>query len=186
MDQHLFVGELVRLTGYQPETDADLFARSSLDSEYWNIANSSFSHPMTARKVKEEIEKEEVNPLEFDFAIRTLTDNVMIGGIELENIEWTHGEAWVGIGICDRNYWGKGYGTDAMDIMLRFAFKELNLHRMSLSVFDINLRAIRSYEKSGFTREGIERKYLLKGGERMDILYMGILAEEWERKTAAL
>jgi RimJ/RimL family protein N-acetyltransferase len=87
----------------------------------------------------------------------------------------------MGISLGDREYWGKGYGSDAMRLLLRYAFHELNLHRVSLNVFEYNPRAIRSYEKVGFVHEGRMRKFLNREGKRWDILYMGITRQEWER-----
>jgi RimJ/RimL family protein N-acetyltransferase len=66
-----------------------------------------------------------------------------------------------------------------MKIVLRYAFAELNLHRVSLGVFEYNPRAIRSYEKAGFQHEGRARKHLNHEGQRWDIFFMGILREEW-------
>ena len=113
------------------------------------------------------------------FGIRTLGDDCLIGTIDLDGIQWNHSEAFVGIGLGERSFWGKGYGTDAMRIMLRYVFTELNLHRQTLTVFDYNPRAIRSYEKAGFIREGCIRSFLNRDGKRWDMLFMGILKEEW-------
>ena len=85
----------------------------------------------------------------------------------------------MGIGIGERQDWNNGYGTDAMQVILRYAFMELNLRRVTLNVFEYNPRAIRSYEKAGFRHEGRIRQYLNRDGQRWDILYMGILREEW-------
>lgn len=89
----------------------------------------------------------------------------------------------MGIGIGEREYWSKGYGTDAMNVILRFAFDELNLYRISLNVFEYNQRAIRSYEKVGFVVEGREREFLRRGGRRWDMIFMGLLREEWAQKN---
>jgi RimJ/RimL family protein N-acetyltransferase len=97
-------------------------------------------------------------------------------------VQWTHGDTFVGIGIGEPDYRGKGYGTDAMRVILRFAFMELNLHRVSLDVFEYNPRAIRSYEKAGFVIEGRKRRVVNRDGRRWDDIYMGILREEWERQ----
>ena len=69
-------------------------------------------------------------------------------------------------------------------LILRYAFLELNLQRVSLDVFDYNQRAIRSYEKAGFTLEGRQRGVLLREGKRWDLVYMGILREEWLAQTS--
>jgi RimJ/RimL family protein N-acetyltransferase len=66
-----------------------------------------------------------------------------------------------------------------MQVILRYAFQELNLRRVSLDTFEYNPRAIRSYEKAGFVHEGRVRKFLLREGRRWDMLFMGILREEW-------
>ncbi len=68
-----------------------------------------------------------------------------------------------------------------MRALLRFAFTEVNLHRVSLAVFGYNPRALRSYEKVGFTVEGRVRQYLHRDGQWWDMVFMGILKDEWER-----
>jgi len=69
-----------------------------------------------------------------------------------------------------------------MRILLRYAFEELNLHRLSLSVFEYNSRAIRSYEKAGFVIEGRARQFLNRDGLRYDMIFMGILRDEWKER----
>ena len=113
------------------------------------------------------------------FAIRTLDGDRIIGEIGLDGVRWTHGDCFVGIGLGEREFWGKGYGTDAMKIILRYAFSELNLQRVTLNVFEYNQRGVRSYEKAGFVHEGREREVLLREGRRWDVHYMGILREDW-------
>ncbi len=70
-----------------------------------------------------------------------------------------------------------------MGIILRYAFTELNLWRVSLDVFEYNPRAVRSYEKVGFIHEGCVRQYLNRAGRRWDLIFMGITREEWLQKT---
>jgi RimJ/RimL family protein N-acetyltransferase len=81
--------------------------------------------------------------------------------------------------IGERDYWGKGYGTDALRVLLRYAFDELNLHRVSLSVLEGNERAMRSYQKCGFRYEGRQRQVWAYDGRRWDEIYMGLLRDEW-------
>ena len=180
----LLQGELVRLVAASAEKDAELLARWSRDSEYARQLDSDPARLQSVKHAKEDIQKwmENESPENFGFMIRTLADDRLIGFIGLDGIRWTHGDTFVGIGIGDPEYRGNGYGTDAMRVILHYAFTELNLHRVSLDVFEYNPRAIRSYEKAGFVVEGRQRQALNRDGRRWDVIYMGILREEWERQ----
>ena len=99
----------------------------------------------------------------------------LIGFVGLWVVNWASAEAMVGIGLGDRNYWGRGYGTDAMRLVVNYGFAELNLARVSLEAFAYNTRAIRSYEKAGFSQEGRQRERMRRDGQRLDVVRMGIL-----------
>ncbi len=178
-------GSLVRLCAINSATDAEAFSQWSRDSEYMRLSDASPTQMRNSKQVTQFLEKEleGETPTQYAFSIRTLDDSRLIGEIDLSGINWASGETIVGIGIGDRNDWGKGYGTDAMRIILRFAFDELNLHRVFLNTFEYNPRAIRSYEKCGFKIEGRQRSVLNREGKRWDVIYMGILREEWEKQT---
>ncbi len=185
MNQHLLDGHLVQLTAANSEKDTEIWATWSRDSEYARLLDTDPAMPQTLKQTKDGIQKwmESNRPDNFSFAIRTLADKRLVGLIGLWGMRWNQGDTWVGIGIGNRNDWGKGYGTDAMRIILRYAFTELNLHRVSLGVFEYNPRAIRSYEKAGFTLEGRERQCLNRDGKRYDVFNMGILRADWEKLT---
>jgi RimJ/RimL family protein N-acetyltransferase len=72
-----------------------------------------------------------------------------------------------------------------LELIERYAFEELNLHRLSLGVFAYNPRARRAYEKAGFVVEGRERGAILRDGQRADVIIMGILREEWRARVWA-
>lgn len=116
----------------------------------------------------------------FLFAIRLLDSDELIGYAELDGIMWAHQVSGVSIAIGDPKNWGKGYGYEAMQLVLRFAFDELNLHRVVLTVFSYNERAIALYEKLGFQREGVHREHLQRDGKRYDMYLYGLLHREWE------
>ena len=185
MNSDLFCGELVRLTVEDPRVLAEAFSRWDRDSEYMRLLDSFPALQWSTKKVQEWVEKDQdqLRPDLFMFGIRTRSEDRLIGGISLDGVKWAHGESFLGIGLGDRACWGNGYGTDAIRVILRYAFTELNLVRVSLDVFEYNPRAIRCYEKAGFVHEGRLRKFLDREGERWDMIFMGILREEWE-KTA--
>lgn len=183
METDLFRGQLVRLGSENPEVWAEAFSRWAQDAEYMRLLDSEPARLRSAKTIKDWLEKE-MEKREWSaylFSIRTLNEDRLIGFVDLNGIQWHHGDAWVGIGIGEREYWGKGYGTDAMRLILRYAFSELNLYRVSLGVFEYNPRAVRSYQKAGFKIEGRVRQALLRDGRRWDWIVMGILKEEWER-----
>ena len=188
METSLFQGKLVRLGMDNPDILAKAFARWGCDSEYHRLLDGGAARMFSAKIIQSWIEKdfEKDEGPEFFFAIHTLENDRLIGFISLFGIDWNHGNTWVGIGLGERECWGKGYGTEAMKLVLRYAFSELNLHRVTLGVFEYNPRAIRSYEKAGFNHEGRVRKELHKDGVRWDVLEMGILREGWEKMQSQM
>ncbi len=113
------------------------------------------------------------------FGVRPLDSNQLLGFIELNDILWPHGHSWVSIAIGDAANQNQGYGSEALGLALQFAFQELNLHRVQLTVFSYNHRAIGLYEKLGFQREGIFREHLQRDGTRFDMYLYGLLRPEW-------
>ncbi|MHB0914001.1 MAG: GNAT family N-acetyltransferase [Armatimonadota bacterium] len=108
----------------------------------------------------------------------TTQDGELIGETSLTGINPRTGGAKFAIAIGNKDYWGKGYGTDATRTLMRYAFEQLNLHRITLYVHDFNGRAIRAYEKCGFKKEGRLREAEYMDGEYSDVLIMGLLRDE--------
>ena len=185
MNTSLLAGRLVRLGAREPDEVGRAFARWERDSEYHRLLDNDPNHLWSVRQYQtwQRAEQENESLDQFTFAIITLADNRLVGFIGMGGFQWSHGEAWVGIGLGERDDWGKGYGTDAMQVILLYAFRELNLFRVTLGVFSYNPRAIRSYEKAGFTVEGRVRQIVARDGQRSDEIVMGILRSEWETQT---
>jgi len=184
----LLRGQLVRLTSEEPDIEAKQHARWQRDTEFHRLADSDPADMFSEKKIKEWIEKnieDGFKPERYFFSLRTLTDDKVIGFLSM----WygaIHREVWVGVGIGDREYWGKGYGTDAMKLCLQYAFMELGAERVSLGLHAYNARALRAYEKAGFQLEGRTRGDMLREGERTDSLWMGALRADWlERQREA-
>lgn len=178
----IYRGSLVRLSAADPEELGKTHPQWARDTELMRLFGSGPARVHSARAGIEYYEKivKDAPPSHFYFSIRLLAGDRLLGETDLEVTHWAARDAFVGIGIYNRADWGKGYGTDAMKIMLRYAFTELNLRRVTLSVFGYNPRAVRSYEKAGFRHEGRLRGALLKDGKRWDMLYMGIIFDEWK------
>ena len=119
---------------------------------------------------------------EYIFAIRPSAAPELIGFAKIKEILWTHQVGTVGIGIGEGTNRGRGYGREAMGLVTRFAFDELNLRRLSLVVFSYNTPAIALYESLGWVREGTYREYLLRDDQTHDMYLYGLLAREWRER----
>lgn len=113
------------------------------------------------------------------FAIET--DGKLIGQCALFNFDHVAHTCELGIAIGDKDYWGHGYGRDAINLLLYYAFYLQNVRKVWLKVLGKNERAQRAYTASGFAMEGRLRAQVWSNGEYDDLVYMGILRVEWER-----
>jgi RimJ/RimL family protein N-acetyltransferase len=177
----LFRGELVRFAMEEPEARAKAELYWQRDSEFRRLADSDPVFLVSEKKIKEWIEKQVEDgfkPERYSFAVRTIAEDRLIGFLSLW-VDLIHREAFVGLGIGEREFWSRGYGTDMMKLCQQYVFTELGMERLSLGLFEYNPRALRSYEKSGFRLEGRTRKDAQRDGKRYDSLWMGILRDEW-------
>ncbi len=127
--------------------------------------------------------------LEGEFERRTKEENVawfaidvdgeFIGSCGLHAFEATHRTCTLGIVIGDPQYQGRGYGREAIGLLLDYAFRLRNVQKVWLTTGGNNERAIRCYRACGFDEEGRLRRHEWSGGEYLDLVYMGILREEW-------
>jgi len=115
-------------------------------------------------------------------AIHIRDTDRLIGTCAFSQLDGDNGSTLFHITIGEPDAWGKGYGTETTQLMLDHAFTRLALHRVALTVFEYNSRAIRSYEKSGFTIEGRARQAIFRDGRFWDEIHMSILLEEWEAR----
>lgn len=106
----------------------------------------------------------------------------LIGNCGMFGIDKRVRSAEVGIMIGEKEYWNQGYGTEAMQLLLKHGFDTLNLNRIFLRVYETNPRAIRSYEKAGYVHEGRQRQSQYIDGEYVDDFIMSVLRDEWQQK----
>ena len=171
-------GDRVRLTAIREE-DIATIGDWYQDSYFLRLYDSAPAYPKTEKQLKERVQESQEDDRTFIFAIRTRQEGEIIGLLELDGISWIHGNSFISIGIGDDAHRGHGYGKEAMELALRFAFDELNLYRLSLTVFAYNESAVALYEKLGFQHEGTFRKHLRRDGRRYDMYLYGILRDEW-------
>ncbi|GED58698.1 GNAT family protein [Brevibacillus formosus] len=106
----------------------------------------------------------------------------VIGDVQIGDIDSKNRSAFIRISIDQNAYQGKGYGSEALLLMLDYGFGILNLHRIELNVFAFNERAIHTYEKLGFQREGVQRQALYYNHAYHDSILMSMLADEYRAK----
>ncbi len=179
----LLRGRKTRLTALVA-ADLAVIARWYQDANFMRLLDATPAYPKTEAALNRDwLEEMQKAKDAFLFGVRLLEDDALVGFIELDGILWTHQNAWLGIGL-DPAHWEQGYGQDALRLALGFAFRELNLHRVQLTVFDYNQRAIAVYEKLGFRREGVFREFLQRDGEHHDMVLYGLLRREWQQEPS--
>ncbi|MBN1660527.1 MAG: GNAT family N-acetyltransferase [Anaerolineae bacterium] len=178
MAHDLFRSSRVRLAGLRKEEAADMVAWSE-DGLYLRLQDTNLARPQTAEQIAADLDKLADDAHNLVFGIRTVEDDVLIGTVGFFDIEWSNGVAWLGMGIGARDYWDRGLGSEALGLALRYAFQEMNLHRVTLTVLGYNMRAIRLYQKFGFQHEGTFREFGQRDGKRYDMLLYGLLRREW-------
>lgn len=180
----MLVGSRVRLRSFEL-SDLDEIMKYWNDLELRNFIGHADMGPACRNDEEEWIKntwKERRERRAFHFAVESMKENKLIGGAGLFHINWTSRSAMFGISIYNPKYRGKGYGVEATDLMLRFAFRILNLNRVELLVFDFNEKAQKCYLKAGFREVGRKRKAHFIKGQYHDEIIMDILREEWLAK----
>jgi RimJ/RimL family protein N-acetyltransferase len=182
----LFESQNLRLGPIDHEKDPAIEARWTHDSEFMRLMETNPARPMSAAMVKKQYEKLEKQIEEdknlYHFMIRAKEDDRLIGKAVLHRIEWTNGNCFVQLGIGSAEDRRKGYGTQALQMLLRFAFAELNLFRVTAYVPEYNEGAGALLQKFGFMQEVCRRRALERDGRRWDLYVFGLLRDEWQNR----
>lgn len=175
MSYSAFEGRLVRLRAREPEDEPQLHAWFN-DPEV--TEHLAVRYPLSHKSERDFIDaSSDVGYNHLSLAIETL-DGRLFGGCSLELASPENRNAILGIAIGDKAFWDGGYGTDAMRVLCRYGFDNMNLHRIQLDVYAGNDRARHVYEKVGFRLEVTKRQALYKFGRYHDIHVMGLLEGE--------
>ncbi|GGB59397.1 acetyltransferase [Lentibacillus populi] len=174
----LFESSRVKLRKMTIE-DADLYHTWRNDMEVMHSTNPSLDVYLI-EETREFVDKVILgSPFAKSYIMIEKGDKRPIGIISLINIDYKNRNAECIIDIGEKEYWGKGYGSEGLKLLLNYVFYEMNLHRVSLKVFSFNDRAIHLYTKMGFKQEGNSRQSLFREGEWYDIIHMGLLQNEY-------
>jgi RimJ/RimL family protein N-acetyltransferase len=183
----LYEGRLIRLGPMDHEKDPAIVSRWTHDAEYLRLLDTAPARPASPAEMKkkyETLEKEiEEGKNQFYFTIRLRSDDPqqndrLVGFARLYEIEWSHAVGLVVLGIGDPADRRKGYGTDTLNLLIRYAFKELNLFRLSALLPEYNPGALRLFQKAGFVEEVRRRQALNRDGRFWDLIHVGLLRDE--------
>jgi len=181
MNRPLFEGRNLRLTAINPETDAVIEASWTLDPDYAESLRDSYGRPMMVHEVKklqERMNKEsDEKRNQYHFAARLLNDT-LIGFVRLRWISWSNGFGQLQLNIAEAEMMDR-YGLEALEMMLRYSFSELNLYRISVSAPEYNSPLTELYHRAGFTEEVRQREFYFRHGQLWDRLIFGLLRDEW-------
>jgi RimJ/RimL family protein N-acetyltransferase len=112
------------------------------------------------------------------FAVDTIPDRQFVGCVWLHGIDPRHRYGELRVLIGNREYWGSGIGTEAIGMMVRFAFEKINLHKIYAYILAPNTRALRSFQKLGFVREGLLKQERYVDGQFVDVVRLGLVKKE--------
>ena len=180
ISESILAGERVRLRP-PGEEDLALFVRWFNDPEVRCWLAMSDEPELTLESEREWYDEMREDPSRVLWCIET-GEGQPIGNLGLHAIDEGQGRATLGISIGEKEFWNRGYGTDAIRRVLRYSFDELGLRRVDLQVDEDNVRGVRCYQKCGFMWEGLLRAHRLRQGRPVNMMVMAVLREEWHGK----
>jgi RimJ/RimL family protein N-acetyltransferase len=183
IETQLFIGKLIQLAPIDHDKDPEVESRWTHDLSLLRCISRTPSMPQSVAQVKkkyEAIEKQvEESKNLFHFMIRAKNNSRLLGFVRIEGIEWSHGTGSLMLLIGDPGRRGKGFGSEALQLISRFAFQELNLYRLSAMVGEDNPLALNFFKQYGFVEEVRRRKALMRDGNTWDLIHLGLLRSEW-------
>jgi len=150
------------------------------DRYYWWINDPEIGlyletrfRPHSRERIEDYVRKMEEDPNSVFLAIFAKDQERHIGNIKIGPINWFHRFADISLVIGEKDYWGKGYGTDAIELAVVYAFNTLNLRKITAGIYANNVGSIKAFKKAGFREEGLRKKHRFCGGEYVDEVLLG-------------
>ena len=176
---HFIKGERIYLREVRPSDVNENYYRWMNDPEVTRYLESRF-YPNSMEGLREYVAGKLGDRDNVFLAIVLKDGDRHIGNIKLGPINWIHRLADVGILIGEKDCWGKGYATEAIRLVVDYAFRELNLHKVTAGCYDANQGSVRAFLKAGFTQEGVRKSQVYCDGQYVDTILMGIIRSGWD------
>lgn len=184
METQLFEGKLIRLAPIDPEKDAETISKWTHDPEYLRLTDADPARPLAPDRVKKNLEEQakeaDKDRSAYRFGVRMRSDDRLIGLAMLKWLQWSHAVGTLEMSVGAPEDRGQGYGSEALRLIVRYAFDELNLRRLNANTFEYNAGAQRFLERHGFVVEVRRRQAIQRDGRRWDALLLGLLREDWK------
>ena len=171
----MYEGRLIRLRAFERR---DVDANHAFITDYATVRGMLSGIPFPASMEDEYRWLEQQTSYsrgEYQFAVEDFEGD-LVGRCGVTRLDWKNRVAELGI-MIGTPYRGRGYGSEAMELLCDFCFREMNLHKLKVSVFAFNEAAIRCYEKNGFVREGVCRREIFRDGQYQDVVLLARFAE---------
>jgi len=189
LQTQLFEGPDVRLGPIDYEKDPEIESRWTHDSDFMRMYEIKPARPVSAARLKKEYEniekKAEESQKLYYFAIRAKADGRLLGKASVIEVDWPNSFCSIRFGIGQAEDRRKGYATQAIQMLLRYVFAELNLYRVGATVPEYNEPAAALLKKLGFVEEVRRRQALERDGRRWDMVHYGLLVDEWTKQAKA-
>jgi RimJ/RimL family protein N-acetyltransferase len=184
MNNQLFQGARIRLAPFDPERDAEIESQWTHDANFMRLMYAEPMRPLSPNAVRKKYQavEKDARANQFQLMIHARADDRLIGLAQLWRIEWNNGTGRILLGIADENDRGRGYGTEALSLLLNYAFNELNLYRVSASAAEYNEPALAFLQKNSFASEVRRREAIYRDGKHWDLIMLGLLREDWSGK----
>lgn len=184
IDTPLFEAGRIRLGPIDHDKDPEIVSGWTHDAGFMRMMYTEPARPLPPWLVKKKLEELEKSIQEdknlFHFRIRAREDGRLVGFAELLWISWSNRIGFVRLGIGAAEDRRKGYGRQALSLLLRYAFEELNLYRLTAVIPEYNTPALGLFKGLGFVEEVRRRQALERDNQRWDLLQFGLLADEWK------
>ncbi len=181
LENALFTEKNIYVAPIDHEKDAIIVSQWTHDPSFQRGKLISPALPLPEAKIKkqfEAIEKQIEADKRFYFSVHAKNDDRLIGFGDIYRISWTNQSGMLALGLGDTNDRGHGYGTEILKLLVRFAFDELSLYRLSAAISEDNTAALKLFQKAGFVEEIHQRERIHRDGRRWDLIYVGLLQED--------
>ncbi len=188
-NNNLFTAPHIVLTAIETDDDAAVFAQWTSDSCYIPLNDDKPAHPVSTLQAKDMLngllKEADEKRTTFWFAIRTRDESELLGIVGLSWVDWANSAVRMELTMRDLSEYSQPSTKETLEVIQRYVFHELQMHRLALGVPAYNEGLIHTLEDLGFDEEVRQREMLYRFGRRWDSLHYGQLSKSWEASVAA-